>query len=948
MWLQVLGPVRGRRDGVELELGPPQQRTLLAVLLAAAGEPVGVPTILDVLWGDAPPVAAAATVQQYVSRLRKIIEPDRAARDQGGIIRRTAGGYQLAVDESQVDLLRWRGLIGRAHHIYQTDKAAGGALFREAFALWTGPAAANLPPEAREHPVFTALDREHVMVLFEAAEDALNCGYAAGLLPALDRAAGWHPFDEGLHSHLMRALAAAGRRADALMRYREVRERLVGELGIEPGPLLQAAHRELLAEPDPAPAPAVRENPGPALVRPAHLPADLGSFSGRDVELDRLDSLAEAAMPLVVVGGLGGVGKTALALRWAHRVMHDYPDGQLYVDLRGFAPRNPPLEPVEALHGFLEALGVPRGNQPSTLDGLSALYRSVLAGRKILVVLDNARDDEQVRPLLPGTAGCAVVVTSRSYLGGLAVDEGARSIGLDVFSDADAYRYLRSRLGKERVDAEPEAAVEIIEVCGGLPLALAICAAWTERSPAFTLGTVAAEIRRRAGLDAFAGVASGRDVRAVFSWSYRRLTPGAAELFRRLGMHPGADVALDTAASVAGRSPADTLSLLGELTDAHLITELRPGRYGAHDLVRAYAAELGQPDEREETLRRTLDHYLHSLIAGAQLVNPLRAPIDPGTPADGVRPLTPRDPDEALAWYGEERENIRAAMDAAEQHGLDPYLWYFAWGLNGFLMDQLGRWDEVIPAARRALAAAERQHSLWWRGYLHNALAICHHRFGDFAEAYRQWSLAVKVGREADDPVRTAVGLAGLASTLTDHGRWPTGDEIERAAAFADEAVQLCAHLDSEAAPGRPDSYTVRARELLGISCEFFALRILHRTGDVEAAAAELRRGIDIHRSVDNWAREGWGWELVGRIYQHVGKDAEAIEAYERSLALMQRWQWSGIEVLVSLAASHARLGDRAAAGRLRARARRLADGVYHAYADQLRARLDAYESAER
>ncbi|MDR7276378.1 AfsR/SARP family transcriptional regulator [Catenuloplanes atrovinosus] len=945
MWLQVLGPVRGRRDDVELELGPPQQRTLLAVLLAAAGEPVGVPTILDVLWGDAPPAAAAATVQQYVSRLRKIIEPDRPARDQGGLLRRTAGGYQLAADTGQVDLLRWRALIRDARELYGADKAAAGAMFREAFALWTGPAAANLPPEAREHPVFTGLDREHVTTLVEAADDALSCGYGPALVPALDRAAVWHPFDEGVHARLLRALAAAGRRADAMRRYREVRDRLVDELGIEPGPLLQAAHRELLAEPEPEPAPVVTEKP--QVVRPAQLPADLGSFSGRDVELDRLDSLAEGAMPLVVVGGLGGVGKTALALRWAHRVMSDYPDGQLYVDLRGFAPRNPPLPPVEALHGFLEALGVPRANQPSTLDGLSALYRSVLAGRKILVVLDNARDDEQVRPLLPGTAGCAVVVTSRSYLGGLAVDEGARSVGLDVFSDADAYRYLRSRLGKERVDAEPEAAAEIIEVCGGLPLALAICAAWTERSPAFTLGTVAAEIRRRAGLDAFAGVAAGRDVRAVFSWSYRRLTPGAAELFRRLGLHPGGDVALGTVASIAGRRVPETLALLAELADAHLISELRPGRYGAHDLVRAYAAELGEPAEREETLRRTLDHYLHSLLAGAQLVNPLRAPIDAGRPADGVRPLRPRDTEEALAWFGEERENIRAAMDSAEQHGLDPYLWYFSWGLNGYLMDQLGRWDEVIPAARRALAAAERQNSLWWRGYLHNALGICHHRFGDYAEAYRQWSLAAQAGRESDDPVRTGIGLAGMASTLTDTGRWPTGDEIERAAALADEAVALCGHLDSDAGPLTTGSYAARARELLGICTESFALRILHRTGDVEAAAAEMRRGIELHRSIGNWAREGWSWELLGRIYQHVGKDAEAIEAYERGLALMQRWQWSGTEVLVSLAACHARLGDRAAAARLRARARRLADGVYHAYADQLRARLDAYEAAE-
>ncbi len=582
---------------------------------------------------------------------------------------------------------------------------------------------------------------------------------------------------------------------------------------------------------------------------------------------------------------------------------------------------------------------MPRGNQPSTLDGLAALYRSVVAGRRILVVLDNARDDEQVRPLLPGTAGCAVLVTSRSYLGGLAVDEDARSVGLDVFRDADALAYLRARLGTARVDAEPWAAAEIIRMCGGLPLALAICAAWTERSRTYTLATVAAELRRRDGLDAFAAVNAGRDVRTVFSWSYRRLSPDAAELFRRLGRHPGPDGSLATAISVAGRGSSETLALLGELTDAQLLSEPRPGRYAAHDLVRAYAAEISGD---EPALDRVLDHYLHSLVAAAGLANPYRRQLDAGTPAPGVVPVTFTDVPDAVAWFEVERENLRAALDAADRARLDRYVLLICWGMNGFLLDHLGRWDEAIPVARRALAVARRTGDLWWRGYLHNVLGNCHHRIGDHDEAHREWSLTADVGREADDPIRIAIGLGGMGSALTERDDWPSGENIEKAAGYADEIRVLLTALDREGPPGRDDPRTTHARDMLGFTYRLTSLRVMHRTGDVEAAVADRAAGIAIHESIENWLQVQVGWMQIGRLREHAGDLAGAAGAYAEALARQRHDEWITAELLVRLASCHARLGDAGAAGHYRARALRRLDDVYHPAAGLLRARLDA------
>jgi len=828
MWLQVLGPVRGRRGDVDLILGPPQQRTLLAVLIAAGGEPVGIPTLSDVLWSGPPP-SATAVIHRYVSQLRRILDPDRAARDPAALIRRVAGGYQLTADQDSADLMRWRALVAAAQRTAaQGDHEAAVRAYEEALELWAGPASADLSPEARKHSVFASLDREHVTVLIEAADLALACDQGALLVPVLERAAAWHPYEEGLQARLLRVLAAAGRRPDALLRFAAVRERLLADLGVEPGELLQAAHRLILAEPGPLPVdPGAGGVPAPdPLAPPAQLPADRRFFSGREAELDRLGDVVGVPMPLVVVSGLGGVGKTSLALRWAHRVLDRFPDGQLYADLRGFAPENQPVDAAEALRGFLEALGVPRAKQPSAPEGLGPLYRSVLAGRRMLVLLDNARDAQQVRPLLPGTPGCAVLVTSRGYLSGLVVEEGAQFVGLDVVSAPDSYRYLRSRLGKDRVDAEPAAAAEIVRVCGGLPLALAICAAWIERSPAFTLTAAADEMRRRQGLDAFAGVTDERDVRTVFSWSYRQLSPAAAELFRRLARYPGGDVALPTAASIAGRSGPEMLKLLAELTDAQLLTELHPGRYGAHDLVRAYAVELSDEREGRQAVRRAVEHYLYSLIEAAKLVHPARGPVWTEPPAAGVTPWQPASAAEAASWFADEHDNIMAAFDVAERDGFDSLLWLFSWGLNGMLMN-LGRWDEAPPLIERALAAAERHGQAWWRGHLTTAMAICYAELGDRDRAGRLFELSAELGRESGDVVRTATSLIGMAAMLFDGSDGPTAADAERAAELAREARDLCPEMVSGERRDGLDHRTVRADQIVGDYREFAAVLLL-------------------------------------------------------------------------------------------------------------------------
>ncbi|MFD9698375.1 BTAD domain-containing putative transcriptional regulator [Lentzea sp. NPDC059081] len=531
----LLGEVEVRVGDRVVDAGHPRQRCVLAVLLVEANRLVPVDVLVDRVWGERVPHRARNAVAGYVSRLRQALPGVRITGRQGG--------YVLTVDPMSVDLHRFDVLVERA----RLGPLDAGDLLDEALRLWRGD-----PFSTSDTPWFAgvraAVQARRFAALLDRNDLALRQGRHAELLAELHETAALFPLDERLAGQLVLALYRSGRQADALLRYEQVRRRLADELGADPGPELRSAHRQVLA----------------ADLVPRQLPARPRSFVGRAGELASLDALLAGRTPVVAVSGTAGVGKTALAVHWAHRVADRFPDGQLHVDLRGFGPR-PAMTPGEAMRAVLDALG---------LDVRTDLYRSALAGKRVLVVLDNARDADQVRPLLPGGPGGLVLVTSRTRLPGLVAADGAHPVALGLLSTTESRELVTARLG-----VAPSAAVdEIVRRCAGLPLALSVVAARVACT-GFSLESIAAELRD--GLDPFDAGDPATDLRAVFSWSYRALSPEAARVFRELGAGVAAEV-------------VENRQALTELTRAHLLTEHRPGRYALHELLRAYAAELAQ------------------------------------------------------------------------------------------------------------------------------------------------------------------------------------------------------------------------------------------------------------------------------------------------------------------------------------------------------------------
>ncbi|MEU4037333.1 AfsR/SARP family transcriptional regulator [Streptomyces collinus] len=690
----VLGPVRVWRAGTELDLGGSRERALLALLLVRAGQPVETAEIIDVLWGPNPPGTALSMVRRHVGSLRRLLEPGLPARGTGRWLLRGAGGYRIVTDSDSLDLLRFRALLAEGRRAAAAgDQARAAELLTDSLSRWQGPAATAIPAEARAHEAFGTLDREYLAALKDAADAALGAGLPAAVLPRLRAAAADNPLDEPLLSRLMLALSATGARAEALAVHRAVASRLADELGMDPGAELRDAHAAVLCRTPPsAPGEEATGTPsgeGPAdtaptvpraVSVPAQLPYD--TFTGRRAELDLalclLSSDSEAADTVVInaIGGMAGVGKTTLAVHWAHRVSDRYPDGQLYVNLRGFDPSGAVMTPAEAVRGFLDTLGVPPERVPRDLDVQSALYRDMLAGRRFLVLLDNARDTEHVRPLLPAVPGCLTLVTSRDQLTDLVTAHGAHALTLRPLDVTEARELLVRRLGGERTDAEPDAVAEITALCAGLPLALACVAARAATHPHFSLSAVAAELREAHGsLDAFSRADASADVGVVFSWSSRALSPAAARLFRLLGLHPGPDVTAPAAAALAGLTVPAARGLLTELSRLHLVNEHTPGRYAFHDLLRAHAAELAHTEHdgpaRRAAVDRLFRHYLHTAHAAGLLIAPYAdgIPLDPA-PAD-TRPEPLADDERALAWLTAEHAVLLAVVHAAAHSGAE-------------------------------------------------------------------------------------------------------------------------------------------------------------------------------------------------------------------------------------------------------------------------------------
>jgi DNA-binding SARP family transcriptional activator len=656
----LLGPVRAWRGPAEVDLGPNQQRAIVALLLVRANQLVATDDLIELLWERNPPGSAINAIHKYVGAIRRLLEPDLEARTSGRWLSRQGGAYRLAADESTSDLIAFRCMVKDARSARAGDRPADALdLLMAALGLRRGACGEGPERHGRHRDYFTAVDQEYATVAAEAADAALACAQPLRILPLLRQVASDEPLNESLQSRLMLLLAATGQQALALSHYQAIRVRLSDELGVDPGTEMCTAHGKVLRQELPAAATGNRAELGSAtgsvrvsdpqaariclppgvlspLVPPAQLPADLPTFAGREAELRQVSRMLspDSESPLVAIcaiDGMAGIGKTTFAIHWAHRVAEHFEDGQLYLNLHGFDSSASPMPPADALGTLLCSLGLPARYIPHDLDARAGMYRSVLAGKHVLIVLDNARDVEQIRPLLPGSPVCLVIATSRTPLAGLAMTEGVRLLTLELPSRLTARETLERRLGVDRIAAEPEAVEEIIQVCGRLPLALATVAARATAHPGFTLASIATDLRRtRGGLDAFGTAGVAADVRTAFSWSYRHLTPQACRLFRLLSLQPAADITVAASASLLGAAPETANNLMAELTSTALITEHQPGRYALHGLTRAYAAELSDSTDtdtdRDEALARILDHYQHSSYAAEVELKPHREP----------------------------------------------------------------------------------------------------------------------------------------------------------------------------------------------------------------------------------------------------------------------------------------------------------------------------------
>ena len=771
----LLGPLRVRDGTRHVFVSAPRQRVLLAALLLSAGRVVSLDTLAETLWEGGSPAGARGALHSAVQRLRSTLGPAGAS-----LIETRPPGYLIKAEDVGLDIREFSELATRGHAAAEAGTwAQAASLLREALGRWRGEPLEDVPSQVLRNREVPHLADQRLHALAARIDADLHLGRHGEVVAELRQLVAEHPLQEQFHAQLMLSLYRTGRQSDALAAYQVVRRVLADQLGIDPGPELRLLHQRILgadsqlllpagagpssappAAPSPSAAPAPRP-PAPGHVVPRQLPAATRHFAGRDGALNELAGLtAEAAggspaTVIAVIAGTAGIGKTTLALHFAHQAAGQFPDGQLYVNLRGFDPAGSPVTAEEALRLLLDALSVPAARVPAGLDAQAGLYRSLLAGRRVLVLLDNARDAEQVRPLLPASPGCLVIVTSRNQLTSLVAAEGASPLALDVLSDAEARELLARRLGPQLVADDPAAADELIQLCARLPLALSIAAARTASQPGLSLAGLAADLRdARRRLDALDTGHAATNVRAVLSWSYQQLDPVTAELFRLLGLHAGPDVSAAAAASLARLPVQEARRRLGDLARAHLLTEHAPGRFSSHDLLRAYAAELTESAESEGERRaatgRMLDHYLRTAHRAALQLHPTRRRITLAPPEPGAEPEHVNDAAAAQAWFHAELRVLMAAAERALEAGFDAQAWQIAWALFRYL-ETGGRWHDWVKIEQCALAATQRLGDPSAQALAHQRFGYASGRLARYEEAYAHLDRALSIHTELGD-----------------------------------------------------------------------------------------------------------------------------------------------------------------------------------------------------
>ncbi|WP_409493680.1 tetratricopeptide repeat protein [Amycolatopsis sp. cmx-11-12] len=924
--IQVLGSLRVWHGGTELELGPPGRRAVLGLLVLAGGEAMSKQDLMDALWGERPPRSAVNVLQTHVKHLRRLLEPDRPARSGSEILPHVGGGYAVRWDAVDVDLPHVRRLVAEANDARrdgETGRAA--ALFGEALRWWRGKPLADLPLLAT-HPKVVSLAAERRSLLAGYGDAMLAIGAAREVLTELVEAAADQPLDEPAQARLIRAYHGAGQRATAFRLYQEVRERLVEELGVEPGPELLAAHAALLDEGEP---PA---NPRPAARVPRQLPAEPPGFTGRAIELSILDELVPRAtgsggtVAIAAVTGTAGAGKTALAVHWAHRVKNRFPDGQFYANLRGHSPA-PSATALEVLTRFLSALEVPAERLPADTETASALYRTLMTDRKALVLLDNVDTADQVRPLLPAGPGCLVLVTARDRMTGLVALHGARRLTLDMLDPGEALELLARLLGAERVRAEREAAAEVAGLCAYLPLALRIAAANLADNPGNGIEDYAIELRKGNLLAALTVPGDEQiAVRTAFDLSYSALPAETRRLFRLLSLVPGNDIGVEAVEILSGTDQASRM--LDTLAGAHLVEQHAPDRYRFHDLLRRYAADRLEsresPAERESARRRLHEWYLRAVDHAAKIVYPHMFRIPLSVP-DGPIPVAAAD------WLETELANVVAVVEDAARNGPRPVAWLLADALRGYFWMSL-RQVEWRAAAGAALSAAEEDGDLRARAAARFSLADLSFRQGRYREAVRRYTGALVLARRADWVEAQAAVLGNLGCAYWQSGRLPAAavrfsralELSRRAGRPAGEAVALgnlgLVHWEMGDLPRAAEHYARALRRYRRIGSRYGEAinlsnlgQVQHARGRATEAAGLLAEALTLHRDAGNRAGEAETLGRLASVYCDLGRLTDALDHARDGLRLARETgepRGEG-EALVALAVVHHRAGHR-------------------------------------
>ncbi|SDH25135.1 DNA-binding transcriptional activator of the SARP family [Lentzea fradiae] len=871
---RLLGPLQVLVDSESLLVRAGRQRALLVSLLLRVGTSVSVDELAANVWGDNPPARARATLQTYVMRLRQLLGPSVP-------IRTVPDGYLVDVDEKTIDLMRFEPLIEQG----EQERAAGNpqaasAAFAAALGLWRGPALADVPSEVLHRDEVPRLDERRLHVLERRVEVDLELGRHGELVAELSRLTGEHPLRERFWAQLMVALYRSGRQSEALAAYQRVSRLLADELGIDPGDELRRVHGRVLsgsigAVAAPSSGPAV-VTAKPERVVPSQLPADIPDFVGRGEAVSLVTALLRTAqgVPVVTLAGPPGVGKTALAVHAAHRMRADFPDGQLYVNLRGYAP-GPPLSAVDVLPRFLRALGTEPDQVPLDQDEQEAMFRSTLTGQRVLLLLDNASSAEQIRPLLPGSPGCAVLVTSRDTLRGLAVSHAASNVRLDVLDWHETRSLLAGILGESEVASQEDAAVELASLCAHLPLALRIAAANLVSRPELSIADYVEELRAGNRLAALAVEGDERvAVHAAFDLSYAALKPELAQMFRLLSLVPGGDFTPEVAAALSGLTTQDARRRLDRLATANLIANHAPSRYQFHDLLRDYAAERlsveDSPADSRLALRRLFDWTVRSVDNATSVMRSTLFRFPRADPMAGVVPRTFSTSTEARTWLDSERANLVALVAHCVERDPENAPWRLADALRGYFYTQ-GLTAEWRETARAGLLGARAPRDEVGQLAMLSSLGTLYWVTGQHRTALDHYQQAIALQEHLDLPEAEAAVLSNAGSVNIDLG------ELEQAAEHLERALVITRRIGA---------FQVQANALFNLGGVYMQLGLLDR------AAATFEEALEAGTRIDSWISQANSMRALGEVHAWRGDPdrgasyfARASELYERAAA---------------------------------------------------------------